>query len=100
MILFLSLLFDRTEPARYNVLELLPLGAIQAIAQFPEIVHFPPTVSAPLTACHIDNEVAVLFSVVYPLIQSVVVACAIREAVDFALGNESCVAADPRLVGV
>lgn len=94
----LDLLTGELEPdgAEEVLLETLPPGSIEVVAQLTVVVHLSPAVTTPLTAGHVDHKVSVLLVVVDARVRALVGTGARREAVDHALREESSVLADPR----
>jgi hypothetical protein len=80
--------------------------AIHPVAQLAILVHLRPAVPPPLTARHINHEVAIHLLIVDLGIDPLVTLLAIlsagagREGVDSSLLNEGDVGADPGLIGV
>lgn len=86
--------------------QFLPCIPVQLIAQFPELIHLAPAVSAPFTASHVDQKVSIGPVVVKPLIKEVLPHITLLatsrewEAVDLPLLDESHVGPDVRLRSV
>ncbi len=99
-LLFLVLPSDGLDSVADDILELLPWRPVQPVAQFSEIVHLPPAISAPFASCHINDEIAVMFRIVYSWVLSIFTASAHWEAIDLSLWDESSMRSDPGLIGV
>jgi hypothetical protein len=81
-------------------LEQLPRVAIEKVAQLAVVVHFAPAITTPLATCHVDDEISVVFIVVYPRVIAVFRTSSRRKAVNLPLRDERGMRSDPWLIDI
>lgn len=82
------------------LLEKLPPGSVQLVAELAVVVDLSPAVATPFTASHVDHKITVFRIIVDHLVNAVVVASIWRERVDLTLLNECRVWSDPWVNGI
>lgn len=84
----------------HPVLKPSPQTSVKPLANLFILVHFTPAVSSPLTACHVDEKVSVLFVVMDLWVVTLLTTRTRWKAVHFALVDEGQIRTHPRLVTI